>query len=89
MDNFNLDLLSDCSIGFNDIMLSIGLYPLITRHRITTHNVAVIDNIFTSLIKADLFAGITIDDISDYFPSFVFYSLDDFNEHIQKTILPI
>ena len=82
MGDFNIDLLTDCSSDFKDTMHSIGLYPLITRPtRITVHSATVIDNIFTSLIKADLFASIIIDDISDHLPSFGLYRLGDINKH--------
>ena len=64
------------------MMHSIGLYPLITRPTtITTHSATVIDNIFTSLIKDDLDAGIIIDDITDHLPIFGLYRLGDTNIH--------
>ena len=53
---------------------------MITRPtRITKHSAAVIDNIFSSLIKDDLVAVIIIDDISDHIPIFSHYRLDNLN----------
>ena len=53
-------------------MLSMGIYPLITKPtRITECSATLIDNIFTNNIKGVNKSGIFISDVSDHLPVFV------------------
>jgi hypothetical protein len=73
--DFNFDLLkhnvhANTSL-FIDQLYSYGLYPVIKRPtRITSHSATLIDNIFTSELKAQIESGILIDDLSDHLPIF-------------------
>ena len=78
MGDYNINLLNveshNLTAGFNNLMYSHGLIPLITRPtRVTENSATLIDNIFTNKIlntQEESVHGILVTDISDHYPIF-------------------
>lgn len=74
--DFNIDLFNPTNHqgtdNFINLMLSMNLYPTITRpSRVTNHSATLIDNIFTNDIKNITTSGLFICDITDHLPVFI------------------
>ena len=73
---FNIDILKlTCPkvSHFIDILISLGLHPIITKpSRVTNITSTLIDIIYTNYNHVPISNGLLYNDISDYLPIFVF-----------------
>ena len=86
--DFNIDILKlTCPkvSHFIDILISLGLHPIITKpSRITNITSTLIDNIYTNYNHVPISNGLLYNDISDHLPIFCIYKLNKFNNSIKK-----
>ena len=75
--DFNINLMHyskvKCVTDYVDMLHSLSCKLLIDKPtRITKHSTTLIDHIYTNDVKSRIVSGITIDDLSDHLPVFVF-----------------